>query len=402
MKLREQKGSMAVYVTVVLVGMLFILMAVFFISNSVRRTQLQTNLKVKEAYEADNAKADQIYASLTREEEDGEENMPAGWDKNKVTAVVSDDGITVPVPIGYTASSAKGENTVNGGFVIYEDTDPVTDENVNTAMLSRNQFVWIPVNNINQIANISNGIDENGRQNYTGKLYQFTDSGATEIENYDRNNEPATISTDENNLNILNVSSLENFQEMMQEEYNEIIESIDIYGGFYIGRYETGNLASDTTTKTVSVKNNNQTSNVSWYYVYMNSKKVAVNNNVKGSMIWGSLWDRTLIWLTETGDKTYAELMDSSYWGNYSTATSVSEIESTGSNDKWKANNIYDLAGNLWELTMEATINNARIVRGGYILNTGESSSVPAKGNAFTNYPDEGGGSRLVLYISTD
>lgn len=70
MKLREQKGSMAVYVTVVLVGMIFILMAMFFISNSVRKTQLRTNLKVKEAYEADNAKADQIYASLTREEEE--------------------------------------------------------------------------------------------------------------------------------------------------------------------------------------------------------------------------------------------------------------------------------------------------------------------------------------------
>ena len=32
-----------------------------------------------------------------------------GWDLDKVTKVVSDDDVTVPVPIGYTASKATRE-----------------------------------------------------------------------------------------------------------------------------------------------------------------------------------------------------------------------------------------------------------------------------------------------------
>ena len=35
------------------------------------------------------------------------------------------------------------------------------------------------------------------------------------------------------------------------------------------------------------------------------------NNNVVSTMIWGSMWDRALIWLTETGEKTYKEITNS-------------------------------------------------------------------------------------------
>ena len=51
----------------------------------------------------------------------------------------------MPVPKGFTASEATGENEVNKGFVIYQGTDPVNDGNVDNAQESRNQFVWIPV-----------------------------------------------------------------------------------------------------------------------------------------------------------------------------------------------------------------------------------------------------------------
>ena len=46
----------------------------------------------------------------------GGENIDpeTGWNLDKVTKVESEDKIIVPVPIGYTASSATGENRVNG------------------------------------------------------------------------------------------------------------------------------------------------------------------------------------------------------------------------------------------------------------------------------------------------
>ena len=58
---RSEKGSMAVYVTVVLLTMLIFITAVFFLSTSARKSQLQTAIQVKKTYEADNSKAAEIY-----------------------------------------------------------------------------------------------------------------------------------------------------------------------------------------------------------------------------------------------------------------------------------------------------------------------------------------------------
>lgn len=123
--------------------------------------------------------------------------LPDGWDGDKVTAEESSDGVTVPVPIGYTASDATGETSVNDGFVIYEGKEEVNDENVPTSKTTRNQFVWIPVADISQIANQTSGTDANGRQNYQGKLYDFSADGATEKTNYGQGTmswqEPSTL-----------------------------------------------------------------------------------------------------------------------------------------------------------------------------------------------------------------
>ena len=337
--------------------------------------------------------------------------LPEGWDGDKVKPEESTDGKTVPVPIGYTASSASGENSVNDGFVIYEGTEEVNDSNVSTAKTSRNQFVWIPVEDISQIANQTNGTDGKGRQNYQGKLYDFSTSGATEKSSYGQGTEsyrePDIVTEydgDSEYLSILGLSSSSEFKTQLQEEYNEMIESVDKYGGFYIGRYETGNLAENTSTEPVVVKGNNSNNNANWYYMYQNSKLIGANKNVASTMIWGSMFDRVLIWLTETGDKTYSDLMDSSSWGNYSDSTGAAATNSgdkqpTGTNDAWQANNIYDLAGNVWDWTIEAFDTYYRVLRGGYYDSTG--SNYPASYRDY-NIPSSTGsytGSRSALYI---
>ena len=310
---------------------------------------------------------------------DDEVEMPEGWNPEKVQAVKSGDNIIVPVPIGYTASSATGENRVNDGFVIYEETEPVNDSNVDTAKTSRNQFVWIPVDDISQIANQTSGEDDNGRQNYQGKLYDFSTSGATEMNDYGQETkhfrEPDIVTdydgsdaTEDPSYFTQAIGNIigEEFKKQLQEEFNEMIESVETYGGFYIGRYETGNLAANTNTEPVVQKGNNSISDVNWYYMYQNSKKVGANNNVASTMILGCMWDRTLIWLTETGEKTYSDLKDSRSWGNYSNSTGEAttnsgEKQATGTNEAWKANNIYDLAGNVWDCTLEADGSSTRV-----------------------------------------
>ena len=243
--------------------------------------------------------------------------------------------------------------------------------------------MWIPVDDISQIANQTSGTDGNGRQNYQGKLYDFSTSGATEMTDYGQgttsyrepdivtgNSSGTGTSYDGSNtyLSILGLSSSSDFKTQLQEEFNEMIESVETYGGFYIGRYETGNLAEDTSTEPVVKKGNNSISSVNWYYMYQNSKKVGANNNVASTMIWGCMWDRALIWLTETGEKTYSDLMNSSSWGNYYDSTGVAatnsgEKQPTGTNEAWKANNIYDLAGNVWDWTLEANNTGDRVLR---------------------------------------
>ena len=197
----------------------------------------------------------------------------------------------------------------------------------------------------------------------------------------------------------------EQFKTQLQEEFNEMIASVEIYGGFYIGRYETGNLVSNTSTEPVIIKGNENISNVGWYYMYENSKKIAANNNVKTTMIWGSMWDRTLIWLVETGDKTYREIdLNSTTWGNYSNSSENAEEGSgqkrpTGYSEYWKANNIYDLAGNEDEWTQDANLTMSRSCRGGSYSGTGTRTGQPAADRNYKSPNTSDVSSRPALYI---
>ena len=344
--------------------------------------------------------------------------LPEGWNGEKVEAVESGDGKTVPVPKGYVASKASRENTVQGGFVIYEGEEEVTDGNVTSARTSRNQYVWVPVEDISSIAKTTSGYDTEGRLNYQGKLYNFTSSGATEMSSYGQGTssyrEPDIVTEYDNDtsyMNILGLASGNALKQQLQIEFNEMIESVDTYGGFYIGRYETGNLSSSAGREPVVVKGNSSISNVNWYYMYRNIKELAANSSVKSTMIWGCLWDRTLIWLAETNQassgvngKSYAEIVNSSGWGNYNTDSGgTGSKQPTGNSETWKANNIYDMAGNVRDWTIEARYAGNRVQRGGSCYGAG--SSYPAS-NRYTNYyssPNKystDAGCRSALYVT--
>ena len=109
--------------------------------------------------------------------------------------------------------------------------------------------------------------------------------------------------------------------------------------------------------------------------MYSKAQYIAGNSNVKSAMIYRCLFDETLMWLVESGAKTQYEVGgDSTDWSNqrnssfyyYATATASNTVyinsypgeriptgAKAGSNsNNWKrncANNIYDLAGNVWD-----------------------------------------------------
>ena len=323
--------------------------------------------------------------------------MPDSWDDTKVNAVESADKVVVPVPKGYTASSVSTENKVSEGFVIYENTngedkkEEVNDSNKDIARTTRNQFVWVPVANPSEMY----GTDKDGKK--WGKLYKFDENGIT-ANNWTEQDSVMSVTSatgyrepdvvDSDSSNSITISQLET-------EFNNMITSVEKYGGFYIGRYETGNLSQE---KLCIVKNNSDINNQTWYTMYNKAKKIAVNSNVTSSMIWGSQWDATMRWMYNSGNeekKKYA--YDSTDKGNYSRSGIP-----TGTNDAYAVNNIYDMAGNVSDWTIEANNTDVRVLRGGSFNNRG-GSYTPASyrdGSTPTNSVGYGGTSfRVALYM---
>ena len=345
-------------------------------------------------------------------------------------------GDKVPVPNGYVGSSVAGENEIDTGYVIYEGEEAVTDSNVADAQKNRNQYVWVPVPDISKFY----GTDANGKK--WGKIYTFsssTSSGYDEITgtqpyNWSESNGVMTISSKTNyrepdvvakysstgydmdsRLKTLGIGAktTHEFLNQLEKEFNNMVASVEKYGGFYIGRYETGNINQDTP---VIQKGNTNISSQTWYNMYKRCKNIkGANTNVETGMIWGNQWDRTLMWLIETGSKTKEQIADdSTSWGNYYNATfeyvnssgstaTKNEGSSTriptGSAEYTKANNIYDLVGNVRDWTMEANSTLSRVYRGGYYNGNGDNSPADYRSYYYPTGSHNYYGCRSALYI---
>ena len=140
--------------------------------------------------------------------------------------------------------------------------------------------------------------------------------------------------------------------------------SVEIYGGFYIGKYETGNLSQNTA---VVAKGNTDLGRQNWYKMYKISKSVAEGTGIKSSMIWGCQWDATMKWfLTSTDNKIRTYVTESTGMGNYK-STNGNKAIPAGSNPAYIVNNIYDMAGNVYEWTLEVYGTYYRVGRRGLL-----------------------------------
>ena len=278
-------------------------------------------------------------------------------------------------------------------MVIYEGTDPVTESNVAEAQISRNQFVWVPVANVHDMY----GTDANGKK--WGKLYTFSSDSVTpvnwteqdgviSITNVKMYREPDVVTTDSSNGVTLT---------QLELEFNNMIASVTTYGGFYIGRYETGNLSQ---SEALVVKNNNNINYQTWYTMYTKSKGIAANSNVTTTMIWGCQWDAVMRWMYNSGNeekKVYT--YDGTGKGNFSeTQGSTNKAIPTGSNQKYAVNNIYDMAGNVQDWIMEAYNTDKRATRGGH-FNANNKSGASYRNYSAPTYKYQFHGSRVALYM---
>ena len=321
-----------------------------------------------------------------------------------------DEDIAENVEINKSADNVAEEEVVSDETTESDDTTDETSEqtvtqqeiNIFNLQKTRNQYVWVPVDDPARIY----GVDNKGK--IWGKLYSFSSTGRTAY-NWTETNGIMNITSqtsyrdpnvlqsttyDRDGYSYMHASGLgETRYEMLAQEleqnYYEIIVSIKKYGGFYIGRYETGGLNGTAVVRKMDTNISNQ----NWYTMYKKCLTLkGTNTDVKTAMIFGNLWDETLEWLVKSGATisdgttlTYQLVSTNSItWGNYYNATfdyiaanaetplitetketSKSTVIPTGSAEYTKANNIYDMAGNERERTTEVASNFIRVSRGG-------------------------------------
>ena len=269
-----------------------------------------------------------------------------------------------------------GSFTLPGGFKVAEDSGSTVEEGI-VITDGESEFVWVPAE-VNEIANETEGKDDNENQNYQGKLYTFTSTGADEMEeDYGQGTtsyrEPDVVTSYDNNPDYLEIitgilpeednaekyNDIDAFEKTMQEDYNKMIKSVGIYHGFYVSRYEMSKSTSSNTA--VSVANVtplvNDSSNM-WYGLYAYGKTYTnnniENNTVESSMIWGSQYDAMMRWMQS--EEHGVNVTQNNGNGNRGTTT--------GSSNTDIVKKVYDLYGCHREWILEVSDTNVRVIRG--------------------------------------
>ena len=339
--------------------------------------------------------------------------MPGKYYEEDTEITVGDK--TVTVPGGATVSGIAGEYgddeegniNVNNGFVIYiTNREEIKDwSNAETIQKTYDQFVWVPVEKAyvtveemggDTLDNLESYISTNkvypmavkSGETYSGILYEFEDSAdgsKVEITPYDYKTtssyrEPeylesssyadnSTYNQDANGNKIVTEKNL-------QSEYKEMVEGVNEKGGFWVGRYETSSMKpsnSDDTTNIIKVVRGTTEgiNNVNWYRMYAQQKNYAKNKfgetvKTKSSMIWGSQWDQIMIWMKEVKNGENYYITNSSGMGNFNLSgvdDRYDDPNNPAETGCFDVKNVFDLAGNVFDWTLEAYDTNSRVLR---------------------------------------
>ena len=328
-------------------------------------------------------------------------NEVSDWIDTKVGDTTGGGSVTkidgVPIPEGYYyVGGTKAKGIVISDNVADKELDK-GKENVRRD-LAGNQWVWVPVETPSSLyTTVAAGQALAGSTGVKTTKYTNSEiiSGITRVLPGDTSShrEPDILPSSnygdtDDRAKTAGFSSLANMAETMKSDYEEMIASLEKYKGFYIGRYElTANGEKTGATQT----------SVDWYTLYKNCTTLAVGSKVKTRMIWGLQWDATCNWLASSG----YSITNSSTWGNYedNTVEGHGEQQNTGYSENWKANNIYDFAGNCYEFTQEADDTTYRAYRGGSYNHSGSSFPASYRGYSIPTYTGSLYGSRPTLYL---
>ena len=305
---------------------------------------------------------------------------------------------------------ASGDTVwIPGGFEVAEDSATDADDGI-VITDGTNEFVWIPVgdDDLNEMYIQASGTKLTEVTTitdlYSNLRIRSKDDFLSDKPNTTHTREPDVLSqydTDSQYYGILNYGSTKEMADAFVTEYKAIYDSIVKYDGFYIGRYElTGTVSKPTIKKKQAVLTGQN-----WYNLKKACTDVVSTDYAQTTMIYGNQWDEVMDWLIETGDKTDYEVnTDSSNWGNFNDSTGNAATGSgtkrpAGYSEYWKANNIYDLAGNCEEWIQEADLANRRIFHRGYYGSSGSTNPPTSRNGSSPSSSDNYCTSRPVMYI---
>ena len=161
-------------------------------------------------------------------------------------------------------------------------------------------------------------------------------------------------------------------------------ESVEKNQGFYVARYEASEGTGESTGKVQS-----KAGAMPWVDIPWGTSMTEVGNSgavyraqnmyndsehaVTSTLIYGVQWDAIMNFIDSNysnGDGTCNSFVSNSTGqGNYSEGENTNSwknnLTSCGSSDDYRVKNIYDLAGNVFEWTMEARSSAFRVSRGG-------------------------------------
>ncbi len=290
--------------------------------------------------------------------------------------------------VKYIDSTSKEEFNyayIPKGFKVIEGQDKI-DKGLVIEGPDGSQFVWIPVST----SRLNNSFDTKDPKKITGKSTIWNKNGKIEGEGIsDKDLEPkadkykdteANINKINKALNLEYVYTPNNFQNKLQEEYNDFYNSIKENKGFYIARYESGDLDKDNI---VSKKDNTNIQGYDWYQLYgkhVNYAKTELlkNSKIKSNMLFSIQADLVFKWYAESEDEfTKNFIVNARYKENNEHANFSGEIKPTGS--VLPVNNIYDLAGNVLETTTQYSNSSGRVSRGWYFLEDSKEDFAASK-----------------------